>query len=437
MAIYFPGDFMKFNRFILCALSVAAFSMAACGGDDNDNNNENQPCTANVCKDASILLECKDGVETPVTCQNGCENNACKTAPAPVDNQCTYTEPKCNEANNAVLTCKDGVESSSPCENGCENGSCKTAPVENQCTYTEPKCNEANNAVLTCKDGVESSENCAKGCADGKCIVCTEATEKADCGDNKICVNGACSDPECTQDKCSENNLLACSNGRLAAASNDNKCENKCVADAMGDGKDACVGADYCKTADDCRDREDGKTTCMTSEHRCESFACSNANCKDTEVCVLGACVLKADLDAEAKTECNPETFVDHCRGDNLATCALYSKSIENKKCDEDGNVCVYQVILSNCVDTFYKLNGCAAYKDGLKIVSQCIESRSPDDICGNAPSATECVDKNSWSEITTYACIVSTEGKKIAVETKSDVCPDEGVCAEDGKSCE
>lgn len=506
---FFLELFMKLNIPALCLVSALAFSLNACSDGDDNNNDEKQPCTQDVCQDASILLKCEAGVETPTTCQFGCDNNACKPETNPEPEKCTYTEPKCSADSKSVMTCTGGVESSKECKNGCANGACivsctfegkqcnadGTAVVtctdgeevvdeeckngcednackaacsadvctedgsalikcndgvestescvngcENNkcndpCTYTDAKCNDDNSAALSCNAGKETVTTCEKGCVEGKCQDCTEATEADDCGAGKICVNGAC-EAGCTADKCEGDNLLACKDGHYEAASEANKCATKCVDDAMGDGKSICVDADYCKVSDDCKEREDGKTICLTSKHRCESLACSKAECKENETCVLGACVITTDLNAEKDADCDPKTFVDHCRGDKLAMCMVKTKKIEDKKCDEAGNECTYGVSFSNCGSTKDGFSGCAAYKDGQVVKSTCVESRPAETICGDKTSVTECKDRTSWSEITTFTCTTTTEGKRVALMTAFDYCPNEGECNDEGTAC-
>ena len=78
---FIRGDF-KMNKWLTCFAVAFALSMVGC--DDSDSNDTDTPqkqCTADKCKDSSVLLQCKDGQTTEVKCGVGesCADNACKS----------------------------------------------------------------------------------------------------------------------------------------------------------------------------------------------------------------------------------------------------------------------------------------------------------------------------------------------------------------------
>ena len=157
------------KNLLICLVSAMAFGMYACA-DDPNNVESNDPapaaCTADACQDDNTLLQCLNGTATPVSCPNGCLNNACKPA---AQTTCTGTAPKCSDDGQSVIICVNGTEQKSPCAKGCSNGTCNKSPDPQGCNYTAPKCSDDGRLILTCVSGTEHSETCPNGCESGAC----------------------------------------------------------------------------------------------------------------------------------------------------------------------------------------------------------------------------------------------------------------------------
>ena len=104
----------------VCMVMLAAMGLSAC--DDDDSSSDKNTCDTSAyvetCVDASTLSTCVNGKIEKKTCENGCENNACKAAEA----QCTTNV--CKDAT-TLTVCNNGVPVDQPCANGCENNACK------------------------------------------------------------------------------------------------------------------------------------------------------------------------------------------------------------------------------------------------------------------------------------------------------------------------
>lgn len=363
------------NVLLKCDNATGVYSEITCqNGCDWDAKvckNEADKCTADVCKDENTLIKCNpDGTTSDEFCQSGCDMdaNVCKS----VDEKCSADVCK-NE--NTLLKCnEDGSVSEEVCPNGCDQSTNACEPASEKC---EADVCKDDDVLLKCnaKDGTTSEETCPNGC--------NKKTNA--CRKTPICTANACKDDKKT--------LLVCDTE--LGESSEKVCDAKCL-------DNDCRDADYCASSEDCT--EEGKNFCNKNTHRCTDMACASADCADSETCVLGICVPDADLNAEDRSVCSKDAFVDHCRGKQLVFC-------------ENQNGVDYKVRVSNCSGKFsgdYYYGGCRAYKDGTDIEVTCVLDEKPEDICGSAPSKSVC--DPEWKIVTNYICTTSTNAEPIVI---------------------
>lgn len=139
-------------------------------------------CTANVCKDATTLTVCNNGVPVDQTCANGCENNACKAE-----------TPK---------TCGNGkLDAGEVCEGNEFAANAKACPAGTVLvtgkTVNDITCNDqcqvvtagvcASESAGSLKDGDPCDATLAESCdANGNAVYCAVASSTATTGTVKI-----------------------------------------------------------------------------------------------------------------------------------------------------------------------------------------------------------------------------------------------------------
>ncbi len=150
---------------VLCCLLGASMALNACGKDDDDAG---EKCAETTCKDANILAVCdaQTGISSERECAYGCENNACKAAPAA--DKCTETV--CKDANIlAVCDAETGIIKERECADGCENNACKPKTAEDKCQDGTARCSADGAYAEKCEQGALWREQCANGCENGAC----------------------------------------------------------------------------------------------------------------------------------------------------------------------------------------------------------------------------------------------------------------------------
>ena len=331
------------------------------GCDDSDSNDTDTPqkqCTADKCKDSSVLLQCKDGQTTEVKCGEGktCTDNACK----PVDPADKCTTDTCKDAN-TLYKCTNGTLTETPCGEGktCTDNACKSVDPSDKCTTD------------TCKDA-----NTLYKCTNGKLT-------ETPCGEGKTCTDNACKpvDPnaECTVSVCDENDPKKLK-----------KCENNKFVDALCADGEICEGGGCMNEFEigaTCSDPDgfgkctaDGNNAIVCHGNRIKRYTCK-APCKDGEDGIVD-CPKKAPKPPQEK-ECKDSEVVPECSADKSSVtlcqkgkyttwqCANQSCSVDKKgaiTCDRVadpdaltqggtyGDPCNASKYQEKCIDKYYAL---------------------------------------------------------------------------------
>ena len=326
------------NKWLTCFAVAFALSMVGC--DDSDSNDTDTPqkqCTADKCKDSSVLLQCKDGQTTEVKCGDGktCTDNACK----PVDLSDKCTTDTCKDAN-TLYKCTNGTLTETPCGDGktCTDNACK--PVDPNAECTVAVCDENDpKKIKKCENNKFVDALCADGeiCEGGGCM-------------KEFEINAACSDPDgygkCTADG---NNAIVCHGNRIKRYT--------------------------CKAP--CKDGEDGIVDCPKKAPK----PTEEKECKDSEV------MPKCSAD---------KSSVELCQKGKYTTwqCANQSCSVDktgNIKCDRVadpdaltqggtyGDPCNASKYQEKCIDKYYALICDTDQKVRIKPAGDCaIDPQNP-----------------------------------------------------------
>ena len=296
------------NKWLTCFAVAFALSMLGC--DDSDSNDTDTPqkqCTADKCKDSSVLLQCKDGQTTEVKCGVGktCTDNACK----PVDSNDKCTTDTCKDAN-TLYKCTNGTLTETPCGEGktCTDNACK--PVDPNAECTVAVCDENDpKKIKKCENNKFVDALCADGeiCEGGGCM-------------REFEIDAACSDPDgygkCTADG---NNAIVCHGNQIKRYT----CKAPCK-----DGEDGIV--DCPKKAPkppeekECKDSEvvpkcsaDKSSVELCQKGKYTTWQCANQSCSVDKNGTI-TCDRVADPDALTQggtygDPCNASKYQEKC----------------------------------------------------------------------------------------------------------------------------
>ncbi len=367
---------------LLATLSILAI---ACGGEDEEKDEEEQACT--------VEADCGFG--------NRCINGTCASKSCTIDADCVGDEicvikeglssglctPDESEDGDISL-CEEGEKRCSgdtveacnangswayerECTKGCENGVCGEDfdPV-GECELGDVRCND--NLVEICKNVNDVPiwqfyQECPFGCEEGHCIgadgdeevvlVCEENEKK--CYDNQVmvcsddgqswtvedpCINGTCiGEPPLAQ--CGDK--IICQ-PRMRVCNEDDTAVKVCNEDGtewdllwcsgMTCDRGQCVSDSFCKP---------GKYRCNGNvveicDQGGEMWMPSDT-CTENELCTcynyVGDSCIQAGCDGQAICQ----GWVDfRCNGDKLERCSYDGKSWAlSKNCESDDQVCV------------------------------------------------------------------------------------------------
>ena len=427
---------------VLCCLLGASMALNACGKDDDDAG---EKCAETTCKDANILAVCdaQTGISSERECAYGCENNACKAAPAA--DKCDET--KCKDANIlAVCDAQTGISFERECAYGCENNACKAAA--DKCTETV--CKDANIlAVCDAETGIIKERECADGCENN---ACKPKTAEDKCQDG----TASCSADGAYAEKCEQGALWReqCANG----------CENG-----------ACKKQTIHKSGEKC-DRETFKAYCLDDLNMyagCGSDGIYYNECNFDETCLTSqdgtqiGCYDKTEdiCDNLGETVTSCKTFADdmiwgyqesdQCMLMSDGTGRLIETSYEhcNAGCAADGKNCAPETTEDGKSCSIAMQANCASLRRNCAVfsgVAGCYDSSESSD-CAEAKSS--CVGEDrirydddytpeEYTEYIATACIASDDGKAFIKrqETCAIGCTADGTKCKphtaDGKTC-
>ncbi|MBQ9816744.1 MAG: hypothetical protein IJM59_04685, partial [Proteobacteria bacterium] len=255
---------------------------------------------------------------------------------------------------------------------------------------------------------------------DGNVLICAEGTvTKVPCGD-KVCTNGACTDPACDPAtfKASCNGsfeAVQCKNGvvtKTACPENEFCADGECKPGGnVGDPCDPNIYAKKCDT--------DGKLMeCVKGEN--DSYKIVETTCQEgTPVCLNGACV-----------QCDPAKYEMTCLEGKKWTCEA-DGSLKDTLCPANKNVC-YNNDCAECdpTKTAKTCDGTDSYKmcnaSGLFETKKCPDSYT----CQDAGNCTNTCDDDHPCTAEHYVC---DEGQcKFQAEC---INTEPATCSEDNKS--
>ena len=151
----------KKHQFIAVSICLSALWLQACS-DESVNDISPGACSAadNKCLDNNIAQICENETLYPKTCENGCENGACKDP-----GRCSAADNACKDEK-MLSACDDasGMMKERECANGCAGNACASGA----CTDDDNKCIDDNTALI-CEKGALYREKCSGGCQNGVC----------------------------------------------------------------------------------------------------------------------------------------------------------------------------------------------------------------------------------------------------------------------------
>jgi hypothetical protein len=332
-------------------------------------------------------------------CLYGCDfgTGSCKLASSP-ESGCTSNS--CKDTN-TLLVCDSstGQISEQNCPFGCDDttNTCKGGPTG----CTSNSCKDTN-TLLVCdaSTGQASEQNCPYGCDSGtkQCKPNPNACTQNICKDSKLLLKCNTGTGETTEETCA----ISCRDG-------------------------ACSDLAWCDNNNDCDDKS--KPYCNTNTHACSSdAACENAHCISSEICSHGLCIPQADYNAMSRDECNPSTFVEHCRTNPDGRDLLYTCVKKNDAGD-------YMVQVQYCSS-----KKCAVYKDeDYDTHAVCVEPASTGTCGSDRNTFNLCEEYNSgefdvhaW--INVYTCAKSVNNEDIVFLSDMQDCGEGYACY--GNSC-
>ncbi len=366
------------NLWTKLSVLAALFTVVGCAEGNSEDEKQPETCTANICKDASTLVLCSQGISTELTCTYGCENGACK----PMNQPAGCTVNICKDAS-TLLACNSGVQSEVPCSFGCEAGACKAPTQNEQCSINV--CQNSD-ILLACNAGIQSIVPCPYGCEKGVC--------KAACSTD-VCKDAA--------------TLLMCDNGKTS--------EVACALGCNAGKCNAACSADFCRDSQILMHCENGNIKPIDCPYGCNAGVC-NSNVPVTKVCDNGA--KQCDANGNAQECLNNQWVTIPCsNGCTAGTCNPAQTCTSGaRQCDANGNA---QVCVSNSWQTIPCSNGCS--NGNCNAAPTCANGATQCDANGNA----QICQNNAWQ---TSACAKGCKNGACIV------CYDnETQCAADGKT--
>jgi|GEM_PF-1653199 len=415
----------------------------ACQGCDPALCNDNDPCTTDSCNDAG---QCVYEVNT-----NPCDDgNACTTQDQCLLGQC-FGQP---------VLCDDGVTCTT---DTCVDGSCQFQPIAGccsgdfDCLSPEPCIQgSCNQATATCEfETIEPCCTSANDCIDGN--TCTQDVCNFPICDN-IPIPGCCtSNADCaTNDPC-EIGVCDVQTGLCSTIPSPNCCPagescddgDACTTGDTCDASGSCVGAPIpgcCTSNDDCDDFNLCTTdSCQGGQcsHVVDPFCCdSDDDCDDSNPCTLDSCFTFAGFGV---CQYQPLPGDVCCSSDNdcpagpceIASCEQFQCVIEvDPACQcggplgcDDGNPCTFDTCVDGLCQNILLPDCCSSDQD-------CVDG----DVC-----------TKEFCDIATGQCIVEVDPTCCLDDAfcddgnpcTDDVCGDNGqclfppvVCPDDGDLC-
>ncbi len=306
------------------------------------------------CLDTRHLMTCENGVLMVTTCGAG---DYCKVtnpslnpdgtivpgtvgcAAAADREACISGAKQC--VGNVLQTCENGVWGGGvACPGGCSAGACIG------CTDGEKRCD--GSWVQKCSGGSWLyDESCDQGCESGACKV------------SKVCEDGA--------KQCSGAFVQTCEGGewKTAASACENgctegECELSCQEGAVRCDDayiQTCEGGEWKTAASAC------EIGCVKGECRTEAvdWCAKNADC-EVGTCERGVCVTDLMRGAKSGAECDIDSFVEFCDGEEMVYCTEDDDGnyvVDRVSCSEFGGCSVIDMSEEMETETFYPFVYC------------------------------------------------------------------------------
>lgn len=259
-------------------MAVLGLFAVSCDSDSDSENTMPQSCTADYCKDSSILVHCYNGypAEEPCTAGSSCIANKCVLN----GNSNICTADVCLDAS-TLQKCINGTPVVQACSTAnhevCEGNQC-IAKSQNTCTADV--CLDAS-TLQKCVNGTPVVQACSsvnhEVCEGNQCVVKTSDNDTGSCKIDKckdkstmsICENGQYVDYACGTGRICKDG--ACVAGTAQAPD----CLDQCVVDPEG------------KTIDPGKDglNWDKYHACVNGNH-----AAMESSCNAGQICLYGGC---------------------------------------------------------------------------------------------------------------------------------------------------
>jgi hypothetical protein len=336
--------------------------MAKVGCTTDDECDDGNPCTDNVCSDGICVRS-----NNTASCDDGdacTENDVCE------EGSCSGSPRNCDDLNSCTDdTCVDGVCTHSNNRDRCDDGDACTQNDrcgDGTCTGRAIICDDFNECTADiCEGGACVFEAISAPCDDGDGCTVDDVCSEGECvpGTPMVCEDNGniCTDEVCEAGACvSKNNKNSCNDGNFCTVVDvcrDGHCiglrkrrcddDNPCTDDSCDDSgcihtpnTDSCDDGDYCTVGDTCSDG-----VCVGGGQR----DCNDGNICTEDTCIDGQCAY-----AYLSGTCDDG---DACTVEDV--CSEGACIGEPMVCADDGNVCTDELCSEGVCISEFNANPC------------------------------------------------------------------------------